>query len=371
MQEIIVGVSMFTLVILALVLIILAAKKSLVSSGDVKISINGDENKSVTTQAGGKLLGALANSGIFVPSACGGGGTCGQCLCKVKEGGGSLLPTEEGHINKREAREGYRLSCQVNVKQDMDIELPEEVFGVQKWECEVVSNDNKATFIKELKLKLPEGESVPFRAGGYIQIECPPYKLKYSEFDIDPEYHPDWDHFKLWDVESEVTEPVMRAYSMANYPEEKGVVKFNIRVASPPPGTNFPPGQMSSWVFGLKPGDKVTVYGPFGEFFAKDTDNEMVFIGGGAGMAPLRSHLFHLFHTLKTRDRKVSYWYGGRAPRELFYIDDFRQIEAEFDNFSFYVTIDFDPKDPNWVGKESMDDTNGNCFFGFVMPVRF
>jgi len=350
MLEIIVGVSMFTLVILALVLIILAARKSLVSSGDVKININGDPEKSIVTQAGGKLLGALANSGIFVPSACGGGGTCGQCKCKVKSGGGSLLPTEESHINRREAREGYRLSCQVNVKQDMEIELPEEVFGVRKWECEVISNDNVATFIKELKLKLPEGEEVPFRAGGYIQIECPPHKVYYKDFDIAPEYHPDWDHFKLWDLVSEVKEPVTRAYSMANYPDEKGIIMLNVRIASPPPrNMTLPPGKMSSYIFSLKPGDKVTISGPYGEFFAQDTDAEMVFIGGGAGMAPMRSHIFDQLLRLKTK-RKITFWYGARSKREMFYVDDFNRLQEEFDNFEWHVALSDPLPEDNWDG---------------------
>ncbi|MGB0494865.1 MAG: NADH:ubiquinone reductase (Na(+)-transporting) subunit F [Kangiellaceae bacterium] len=349
-ETIIVGVSMFTLVILALVMIILSAKASLVSSGAVRIGVNGESEKAITTNAGGKLLGALADVGVFVPSACGGGGTCGQCKCKIKSGGGSLLPTEEGHINKREAREGYRLSCQVNVKQDMEIELPEEVFGVKKWECEVISNDNKATFIKELKLKLPEGESVPFKAGGYIQIECPPYKLSYKEFDIDPEYHPDWDHFKIWDVESEVKEHVTRAYSMANYPGEEGIIMLNVRIASPPPrNMTLPAGKMSSYIFNLKPGDKVTISGPYGEFFAKDTKNEMVFIGGGAGMAPMRSHIFDQLKRLNS-DRKISFWYGARSKREMFYEDEYDQLAKDNENFNWHVALSDPMPEDNWDG---------------------
>lgn len=350
LETIIVGVSMFTLVIVALVLIILFAKANLVSSGAVRIGVNGDDSKAITTNAGGKLLGALADVGVFVPSACGGGGTCGQCKCKISTGGGTLLPTEEGHINKREAREGYRLSCQVAVKQDMEIELPDEVFGVQKWECEVISNDNKATFIKELKLKLPEGESVPFRAGGYIQIECPPYKLSYKEFDIDPEYHPDWDHFKIWDVVSEVKEPVTRAYSMANYPEEEGIIMLNVRIASPPPrNMSLPAGKMSSYIFNLKPGDKVTISGPYGEFFAKETKNEMVFIGGGAGMAPMRSHIFDQLRRLKT-DRKISFWYGARSKREMFYTEEYDQLAEENDNFEWHVALSDPMPEDSWEG---------------------
>jgi len=333
LNTIIIGVSMFTLVILTLVLIILAAKSSLVSTGAVRIGVNGEDDKAITANAGGKLLGILADVGVFVPSACGGGGTCGQCKCIIKSGGGSILPTEEGHINKREAKEGYRLSCQVNVRQDMEIELPEEIFGVQKWECEVVSNNNKATFIKELVLKLPQGESVPFKAGGYIQIECPPYKLSYKEFDVDPEYHPDWDHFKIWDVVSEVKEHVTRAYSMANYPGEEGIIMLNVRIASPPPrNMTLPAGKMSSYIFNLKPGDKVTISGPYGEFFAKETKNEMVFIGGGAGMAPMRSHIFDQLKRLKT-DRKITFWYGARSKREMFYDEEYDLLAKENDNF--------------------------------------
>ena len=293
MEIIILGVSMFTVIVLALVMVILFAKSKLVSSGDVTISINGDPEKAVVTAAGGKLLGALADQGIFIPSACGGGGTCGQCRVEIHSGGGDILPTESGHINKREAKEGCRLACQVAVKQDMDIVLEDEIFGVQQWECEVISNDNKATFIKELKLQIPNGESVPFRAGGYIQIEAPAHHVKYSDFDIDEQYRGDWNHFGFFDVESKVDTDTLRAYSMANYPEEEGIIMLNVRIATPPPGRlHLPAGKMSSYIFSLKAGDKVTISGPFGEFFAKETDNEMVFIGGGAGMAPMRSHIF-------------------------------------------------------------------------------
>ncbi|PHS14898.1 MAG: NADH:ubiquinone reductase (Na(+)-transporting) subunit F [Kangiella sp.] len=350
LNTIIIGVSMFTLVILTLVLIILAAKSSLVSTGAVRIGVNGEDDKAITANAGGKLLGILADVGVFVPSACGGGGTCGQCKCIIKSGGGSILPTEEGHINKREAKEGYRLSCQVNVRQDMEIELPEEIFGVQKWECEVVSNNNKATFIKELVLKLPQGESVPFKAGGYIQIECPPYKLSYKEFDVDPEYHPDWDHFKIWDVVSEVKEHVTRAYSMANYPGEEGIIMLNVRIASPPPrNMTLPAGKMSSYIFNLKPGDKVTISGPYGEFFAKETKNEMVFIGGGAGMAPMRSHIFDQLKRLKT-DRKITFWYGARSKREMFYDEEYDLLAKENDNFKWHVALSDPQPEDNWEG---------------------
>ncbi|TVP93650.1 MAG: NADH:ubiquinone reductase (Na(+)-transporting) subunit F, partial [Pseudomonadaceae bacterium] len=272
--EIFLGVGMFTAVVLTLVAVILAARSKLVASGDITIEINGE--RTITVPAGGKLLNTLSDNGIFLSSACGGGGTCAQCKCIVEEGGGSMLPTEETHFTKREAREGWRLSCQAPVKADMKIEVPEEVFGVKKWECTVESNPNVATFIKELTLKLPEGENVDFRAGGYVQLECPPHTVHYKDFDIQPEFHGDWDKFDVWRYVSKVDETVIRAYSMANYPEEQGVVKFNIRVATPPPGRDdLPPGKMSSWVFGLKPGDKgVVVYGPFGEFFAKETDAE-------------------------------------------------------------------------------------------------
>ena len=316
MQEIYLGVGMFTIIVLVLVAIIMFAKSKLVPQGDVEILINDDEDKKIVTQPGTKLLGALANAGIFVSSACGGGGSCGQCRVTVKEGGGDILPTELDHITKREAREGCRLSCQVNVKQDMEIELPEEVFGIRKWDCTVKSNDNVATFIKEFIVQLPEGEEVPFRAGGFIQIEAPPHHVKYKDFDISEEYHGDWDRFGFFDVESKVDEEVVRAYSMANYPEEKGIIMLNVRIATPPPNDlSLPAGKMSSYIFSLKPGDKVTISGPFGEFFAKDTDAEMVFIGGGAGMAPMRSHLFDQMRRIKT-DRKVSFWYGARSKKK-------------------------------------------------------
>ncbi len=350
MEIIILGVSMFTAIVLLLVMVILFAKSKLVSSGDVTISINGDPEKAVTTAAGGKLLGALADQGIFIPSACGGGGTCGQCRVEIHSGGGDLLPTESGHINKREAKEGCRLACQVAVKQDMDIVLEDEIFGVQQWECEVISNDNKATFIKELKLQIPNGESVPFRAGGYIQIEAPAHHVKYSDFDIDDQYKGDWNHFGFFDVESKVDEPTLRAYSMANYPEEEGIIMLNVRIATPPPGRlHLPAGKMSSYIFSLKPGDKVTISGPFGEFFAKETENEMVFIGGGAGMAPMRSHIFDQLKRLKSK-RKMSFWYGARSKREMFYEDDYNGLAAENDNFEWHVALSDPQPEDNWDG---------------------
>jgi len=349
-MEIILGISMFTAIVLALVLVILFAKSKLVSSGDVTISINGDPEKSVVTAAGGKLLGALADQGIFIPSACGGGGTCGQCRVDVHSGGGDILPTETGHITKREAKTGCRLACQVAVKQDMVIEVEDEIFGVQQWECEVISNDNQATFIKELKLRIPNGESVPFKAGGYIQIEAPAHHVKYSDFDIDDQYKGDWNHFGFFDVESKVDEPTLRAYSMANYPEEAGIIMLNVRIATPPPGRlHLPAGKMSSYIFSLKAGDKVTISGPFGEFFAKETDAEMVFIGGGAGMAPMRSHLFDQLKRLKSK-RKISFWYGARSKREMFYEDDYNGLAAENDNFQWHVALSDPQKEDNWEG---------------------
>ncbi|MDO7085875.1 NADH:ubiquinone reductase (Na(+)-transporting) subunit F [Pseudocolwellia sp. AS88] len=349
-MEIILGVGMFTAIVIALVLVILFAKSKLVAEGDVTISINGDPAKAVTTSAGGKLLGALADQGIFIPSACGGGGTCGQCRVHVHSGGGDILPTEQGHITKREAKEGCRLSCQVAVKQDMDIEVEDEIFGVQQWECEVISNDNKATFIKELKLQIPNGESVPFRAGGYIQIEAPAHHVKYSDFDIDDQYRGDWNHFGFFDVESKVDEPTLRAYSMANYPEEEGIIMLNVRIATPPPGRlHLPAGKMSSYIFSLKAGDKVTISGPFGEFFAKETDAEMVFIGGGAGMAPMRSHIFDQLKRLNSK-RKMSFWYGARSLREMFYEDDYNGLAADNDNFEWHVALSDPQPEDNWDG---------------------
>ena len=347
-MEIYLGVGMFTAIVLSLVAIILIARSKLVSSGDVTIDINGE--RKVTVAAGSKLLNTLASNGVFLSSACGGGGTCAQCKCIVKSGGGEMLPTEESHFTKREAKEGWRLSCQTPVKQDMEIEVPEEVFGVKKWECTVASNPNVATFIKELTLKLPEGENVDFRAGGYVQLECPPHTVHYKDFDIQPEFRGDWDKFNLWKYVSKVDETTIRAYSMANYPEEKGLVKYNIRVASPPPGRDdLPPGKMSSWVFSLKPGDKVTVYGPFGEFFARDTDAEMVFIGGGAGMAPMRSHIFDQLKRLHST-RKMSFWYGARSLREAFYVEEYDQLAAENDNFEWHLALSDPLPEDNWEG---------------------
>jgi Na+-transporting NADH:ubiquinone oxidoreductase subunit F len=346
--EIILGVVMFTAIVLSLVVIILAAKAKLVSGGAVKIVVNGE--KTITVPAGGKLLQTLSANNLFLASACGGGGSCAQCKCIVEEGGGSILPTEENHFNRREQNEGWRLSCQVPVKQDMKIHVPEEVFGVKQWECTVESNPNVATFIKELTLRLPEGENVDFRAGGYVQLEAPPHHVKYADFDIEPQFRGDWERFGFFKLESKVTEPVVRAYSMANYPDERGIVKFNIRIATPPPKSQgIPPGQMSSYTFNMKPGDKVTVYGPFGDFFAKDTEAEMVFIGGGAGMAPMRSHIFDQLRRIKTK-RKVSFWYGARSLRELFYKEEYDQLQEENENFKWHIALSDPQPEDNWDG---------------------
>ena len=342
------GAGMFTAIILALVMIIIAARSRLVSSGNISIEINGE--RTIEVPAGGKLLQTLADANLFLASACGGGGTCAQCKCVVQAGGGAMLPTEESHFTRREADEGWRLSCQTPVKQDLKIQVPDEVFGVKQWECTVVSNENVATVIKELVLKLPEGESVDFRAGGYVQLECPPHTVKYSDFDIGEEYRADWERFGFFNIESGCPDTTIRAYSMANYPEERGVVKFNIRIATPPPGSQgIPAGTMSSWVFNLKPGDTVNVYGPFGEFFAKETDNEMVFIGGGAGMAPMRSHLFDQLKRLQSK-RKISFWYGARSLREMFYVEDYDSLDAENDNFEWHVALSDPQPEDHWEG---------------------
>lgn len=350
MNEIILGVLMFTAIVLALVLIILFAKSKLVSSGNIKLSINGE--KTVEIAAGGKLLNALADQKLFVSSACGGGGTCGQCKVHVHSGGGEILETELSHITKREAKEGCRLACQVSIKEDMEIEVEDEVFGVKKWECTVRSNHNVATFIKEFILDLPEGESVPFKAGGFIQIERPPgLKIDYKDFDIEEEYRSDWDTFKVWDNISYVEDETIRAYSMANYPEEEGMIMLNVRIASPPPRApkGTPPGKMSSYIFNCKPGDKVTISGPFGEFFARDTKKEMVFVGGGAGMAPMRSHLFDQLKRIKT-DRKITFWYGARSKREMFYVEDFDMLQNENENFKWHCALSDALPEDNWEG---------------------
>ncbi|MFT5431302.1 MAG: Na+-transporting NADH:ubiquinone oxidoreductase subunit F [Myxococcota bacterium] len=350
MNTILLGVMVFLVVILALVVVLMLAKNKLVESGEVNIIVNDDAANPIKTPAGSTLLGTLADRKIFIPSACGGKGTCGVCKVNVLKGGGAMLPTETSHISRAEAKHGCRLSCQVKVKQDMEIEVEPEIFSVRKWTCTTKSNDNVATFIKELVLQLPDGESVPFRAGGYIQIECPAHTVEYKDFVVDDEYRGDWDKFDMWRYKSVVGETVVRAYSMANYPEEFGIIMLNVRIASPPPRQpDVPPGIMSSFIFGLTEGDEVVISGPFGEFFAKETKSEMVFIGGGAGMAPMRSHIFDQFKRIKT-DRKVSFWYGARSQREAFYVDHFDSIADEFDNFEWHVALSDPLESDNWSG---------------------
>ncbi|MGB5410552.1 MAG: NADH:ubiquinone reductase (Na(+)-transporting) subunit F [Woeseiaceae bacterium] len=343
------GVLLFTLIILTLVGVILAARSKLVAAGNVTILLN--DEKELQVPVGGKLMNALADADIFVPSACGGGGTCAQCRVRVPEGGGAILPTETSLINKRDAAEHYRLSCQVAVKQDMTVWVPDEVFGVRKMDCTVISNRNVASFIKELVVKLPEGEELDFRAGGYIQIECPPHDLKFSDFDIDERFRDEWDRYNMWRYESHVKEVVSRAYSMASFPLEKDTIKLNVRIATPPPGADdsVPPGIMSSWIFNLKPGDKATISGPYGEFFAKETDNEMVFIGGGAGMAPMRAHIFDQLIRLHSK-RKMTFWYGARSLKETFYVDEFDKLAAENDNFKWHIALSEPQPEDNWEG---------------------
>jgi Na+-transporting NADH:ubiquinone oxidoreductase subunit F len=354
----------FTAIMLLLVLILLYAQSKLVQSGDVKIIINGDEKNPIIASAGGTLLSTLSNQKLFLPSACGGGGTCAMCKCVVEEGGGEVLPTEVGHLSRTEQKEKVRLTCQVKVKQDMRIRIPDEIFGIKKWECEVVSNYNVATFIKEFVVKLPEGETLDFESGGYIQIDVPAITVHFKDMDIRPnpetgdspdKFKPDWDKFGLWDLVMKNDEPIFRAYSMANHPAEGNIIMLNIRIATPPwdraanKWMDVNPGICSSYVFSRKPGDKVTISGPYGEFHINPTDREMIYIGGGAGMAPLRSHIFHLFHTEKT-SRKVSYWYGGRSKRELFYTEHFRKIEGEFPNFKYNIALSEPMKEDNWDG---------------------
>ena len=344
------GIAAFTFIVSFLVAFVMFARSRLVSSGNVNIEINGDPSKTITVPTGDKLLSTLASKNIYLASACGGGGTCSECKCQVVDGGGSILPTETSHFNYKQQNDNWRLSCQVPVKRDMKIQIPEEVFGVEEWECEVVSNDNVATFIKELVLKLPKGKKVKFKAGGYVQLEAPAFEVvDYKDFDIAEEYHDDWNRFKIWDNVASNPEPIIRAYSMANFPLEEGVLKFNVRVASPPPGTDFPPGIMSSYVFNLKPGDKVKVFGPFGEFFARETDNEMVFIGGGAGMAPMRSHIFDQLLRINT-NRKISFWYGARSMKEIFYQEEFEKLARDNENFSFHIALSDALPEDNWDG---------------------
>ncbi len=370
------SVVVFVVVILLLVTILLQAKARLSPSGPVKLNINGDD---VEVESGTTLLTTLSSQKIFLPSACGGGGTCGMCKCQVTEGGGEILPTETGFFNRKEIADNWRLGCQIKVKNDMTVKVPEEIFGIKKWECEVVSNYNVASFIKEFVVRLPEGENLDFEAGGYIQVDVPATTVDFKNIDITShpklgkapdEFKEEWDKFKLWDLKMVNPEPLFRAYSMANHPAEGNIVMLNIRIATPPfdrkkgGWMDVNPGVCSSYVFDQKPGDKVTISGPYGEFFIKETEAEMLYIGGGAGMAPMRSHLFHLFHTLKT-GRKVSYWYGGRSKRELFYLEDFRQIEEQFPNFKFHIVLSEPLPEDHWSPKDSME-ADGDGFVGFV-----
>ena len=350
--EVSLGVAMLTVVVVSLVGVLMLARRQLVATGDVIITVNGDAEKALQTSAGSTLLGTLADNQIFIPSACGGKGTCGVCKVKVLDGGGAILPTERSHISRGEVRDCVRLSCQVKVKQDLNIEIPPEIFNVRQWQCRVRSNHNVATFIKELVLELPAGEEVPFRAGGYIQIEAPAGTYDYKNYAVEEEYKADWDQFNLWRYKAVLDEPVTRAYSMANYPDEKGVIMLNVRIASPPPRApaGTPPGKMTSYLFSLKPGDEVTISGPFGEFFAKDTQTEMIYVGGGAGMAPMRSHIFDQFRRLNT-NRSVSFWYGARSLREAFYVEDFDAIASEHTNFKWHLALSEPLPEDEWTGK--------------------
>ncbi len=348
------SVVVFLTVILLLVAVLIYARKKLTPQGDVTISIN--DEKEVVTSPGSSLLSTLSAEKIFLPSACGGGGTCGMCKVRVLEGGGSILPTETGFFTRKEQMNNWRLGCQVKVRESMKIEVPKEIFGIKKWECEVVSNKNVATFIKEFIVKLPEGEKLDFRSGGYIQIDVPPIEVDFGkDIEVEDEYKGDWDKFKMWDLKMKNPEPIFRAYSMANHPSENTIVMLNVRIATPPFDRakggfmNVNPGICSSYIFSRKPGDKVTVSGPYGEFFIKDTDREMMFIGGGAGMAPMRSHIFHQFKTLHTK-RKATFWYGGRSLRELFYVDQFKEIEKENPNFEFHIGLSEPLPEDNWTG---------------------
>jgi Na+-transporting NADH:ubiquinone oxidoreductase subunit F len=380
------AVLVFVSVILLLSLMLISARKRLVPQGEVKIVINGDKDNPLMVSPGSSLLSALGDKNVFLPSACGGGGTCAMCECHVDAGGGDVLPTELNHLTRREVAENKRLACQVKVRQDMEIRIPEEIFGIKKWECEVVSNYNVATFIKEFVVQLPEGETLDFESGGYIQIDVPVITCDFKDIDITAhprmgkkpdEYKLEWDQYKMWDLSMKNDEEQFRAYSMANHPAEGNIVMLNIRIATPPwdrkanSWMDVNPGVCSSFVFTRKPGDKVVVSGPYGEFFIKPTKKEMVYIGGGAGMAPLRSHIFHLFHTLKTKDRKVSYWYGGRSVRELFYTEDFRDIEKDFDNFNYYIALSNATEEDNWKTKADINDKAGDGFTGFIHQVLY
>lgn len=369
-------VAAFLTLILALVALLLFTKEKLAPSGPVKILLNGE--REIEVASGDSLLTTLGNQKIFLPSACGGGGSCIQCECHVLAGGGEALPTETPHFSKKELQGGARLACQVKVKQDMEINIPEEVFGIKKWQAKVVRNYNVASFIKEFVVEIPE--EMNYKAGGYIQIEIPPCEVRYADMDITahPEEHEtpmkfkaEWDKFKLWPLVMKNTEPVERAYSMASFPAEGREIMLNVRIATPPfdrakgDWMDVNPGVASSYIFGLKPGDEVTISGPFGEFFINESESEMLYVGGGAGMAPMRSHLYHLFKTLKT-NRKVTYWYGGRSKRELFYLEHFRALEKEFPNFKFYLALSEPQEEDNWKVKKDINDTDGDGFVGFI-----
>ena len=349
-QFVLLSTVVFSGIIVFLITLIVLVESKVAKKGDCKILIN-NETEPLVVAGGSNLLTTLSNNKVFLPSACGGGGTCAMCKCQILEGGGDILPTEKGLLSRREQKEHYRIACQVKIRQDMKIRIPDEVFKIQKFECVVRSNHGVATFIKEQVLELPEGQPLDFQAGGYIQIDIPPYELSYKEFDIEEEYCPDWDKYNLWDLKAQNDELIFRAYSMASHPAEKGIIILNVRIATPPPrDMHLPPGKATSYIYNLKPGDKVTISGPYGEFFIKDTKREMVYVGGGAGMAPMRSHLYHLFHTLKTRDRKVSYWYGARSKREMFYDDNFKDIAKNFPNFTYNVALSEPLPEDNWDG---------------------
>ena len=350
---ILVSVGIFLVVTLLLVIVLLVAKSKLVPSGNVKLTINGEKEAEVPI--GGTLLSTLQGENIYLSSACGGSGSCGQCRCRVVEGGGEILPTETGFFSRKEQKEHWRLACQTKVKEDMQVIVPESVFGVKEWECEVVSNRNVSTFIKEFVVKLPEGEVMNFQSGSYAQITIPPYDIKYADYDIDEKFRGDWDHFDMWSLTCKNDTETIRAYSMANYPAEGNIITLNVRIATPPMDRathkwmNVSPGISSSYIFSLKPGDKVRMSGPYGDFHIQDTDAEMLYIGGGAGMAPLRAQILHLFRTLHT-SRKVSYWYGARSKKEIFYEEDFREIEKQFPNFSFHIALSDPQPEDNWTG---------------------
>ncbi len=380
------AIFVFSLVIMGLAFILIIARRKLVPQGDVNLIINGDEENPIKVQPGSNLLNVLSDKSIFLPSACGGGGTCAMCLCNIDEGGGDVLPTELNHLSRKEVAENVRLACQVKVREDMKIRVPEEIFGIKKFETEVVSNYNVATFIKEFVVRLPEGETMDFEPGGYIQIDVPVITVDYKDFDISPhpddpagpdKFKEDWDAYDMWKLKMVNDEPQFRAYSMANHPAEGNIIKLNIRIATPPWDRKandwmaVNPGVCSSYVFDCKPGDKVMISGPYGEFFIKETKKEMVYIGGGAGMAPLRSHLFHLFHTLGTKDRKITYWYGGRSKRELFYVDEFREIEKHFPNFNFEVALSEPLDEDNWKVRKDIGDSEGDGFIGFIHQVLY